>query len=673
MAFKKWTIRDADKEKALQLSEKFNIDPFVAFLLVVRGIEDEVDAVNFVSNEFVLSSPFNFMDMDEAVFTISEAMENGEKICVYGDYDCDGVTSTTLLVDFLRSRGADVCYYIPSRENEGYGLNKNAIDIIKSWGVSLIVTVDNGITAFDEADYIYELGMMLVVTDHHQLSDNRLPQAEAVVNPHREDNELDFRDYCGVGVAFKLALALDEEAADETIEKYMDLVTIGTIADVMPLKYENRSFVRKGLEIINSSPRASLKPFVARSDKEFTSNDVAFQICPRINAMGRMGDAKRAVEFLLCENEQQSLSAYNEINEENSNRQSVEQSILDDVKQQIAKNPKLVSSPVIVVAGKGYHHGVIGIVAAHLLEQYGKPTFVIGIDENGVARGSARSVEGFNIFEAISYCKDYLIQFGGHPLAAGITLNEDMIDKFTSSINEFAIKNYPVMPQMELTLDFKLAPNYLNLELVDELSVMEPYGAGNPQAVFGVYKMTIAQITSLSDGKHIRLDLTKNNTRIRVVKFGTAINDFPFEVGDVINLAVKISKNFFKGKTYLTIQAVDVHLYGIDEDKYVEEKSKYDMFRYNGAADESLYPSRDDCITVYRYLSKYKGYKYSLDDLYFRLQDKITYGKLMFALKAFNQAGLISFQDGIAMNKTTSKVDLEETKVLKGLREKLNG
>lgn len=672
MAIKKWVIRQADKERASQISEKFNIDPFVAFLMVSRGIVDDIDVVNFMTDEFMLSSPFDMADMDEAVFTVSEAIENGDKICVYGDYDCDGVTSTTLLVDFLRSKGADVCYYIPSRETEGYGLNNSAIDEIARWGVNLIITVDNGISAFDEAEHIYELGMSLVVTDHHQLTDGKLPKAEAVVNPHREDNAMDFRDFCGVGVAFKFAVAMDEDNVEDIVERYIDLVAIGTIADVMPLKEENRAFVRRGLQKLNNNPRKSLVPLIKRNSNEITSQDIAFQICPRINAMGRMGDAKRAVEFLLCDDAAQAVSACNFLDEENANRQQVEQEIIEDVKKQIKKNPRLVASPIIVVAGKGYHHGVIGIVAAHILEKYGKPTFVIGIDENGIARGSARSVEGFNIFEALSACSDDMIQFGGHPLAAGITLKEDMIEKFSADINEFVIKNYPVMPQVELTLDFKLAPSYLNLDLVDSLSVLEPYGAGNSQAVFGIYKLRLLGVTPLSEGKHIRLDLQKKDTKIRVVKFSTPYDDFPYKPGDELNLAVKVSKNAYNGKMYLSVQAVDIRLSSLDEDKYFAEKSAYDLYRYTGKVDESLYPTREDCAFVYKYLKKNNGYPYSLENLYFRLQSNVTYGKLMFALKAFSQGGLINYKKGITLNTVKEKVNLEETPILKALKGRLN-
>lgn len=669
MAHKKWVVRDADKERASALSEKFNIDPFVAFLMVSRGIVKDSDAAFFVSKNILLTSPFNFVDMEEASFIIGDALDNGERICVYGDYDCDGVTSTALLVDYLRKEGADVFYYIPSREGEGYGMNLEAIDKIKDMGASLIITVDNGITAFDEAERIYQLGMRLIITDHHQLSDGRLPRAEAIVNPHREENDLEFRDYCGVGVAFKLICALYDGDANDLLEEYADLVAIGTIADVMPLQNENRGFVRAGLEKINNSPRECVSAFVrSNGDKKYTSTDIAFQLCPRINAMGRMGDATRAVEFLLCEDDEKCFNLCQELNYENSQRQEVEKKILDDVVAQINVNPKLSSGHIIVVAGEGYHHGVIGIVASHILEKYGKPTFIIGIDDNGVARGSARSIDGFNVFDAISACSDDLIQFGGHPLAAGVTLDADMVDKFRADINAYAVENYPVMPAQELVLDCKVSPFYLNLDLVDNLSVMEPYGASNPQAVFGIYKLNLVSVTPLSEGKHIRLELEKNGRKLRVVKFGTSIDDFPYHTGDLLNLAVRVSKNPYNGKMYISVQALDIRLSSTDDDKYFSEKGAYDMYRACGKCDMSILPDRDICATVYKYLKVNNGYRYSMGDLYFRLQDRLTYGQLMIAVKAFKQAGLIKFGAGIELLEASQKVNLEETPVITALK-----
>lgn len=669
MSIKKWVVREADKDIASSISEKFNIDPFVAFMLVSRGITNDADVVNFISDDFVIPSPFDFVDMDEAIFTIGDAIDNAQKICVYGDYDCDGVTSTVLLVDYFRSCGADVCYYIPDRESEGYGLNKDAIDSIRAQGVDLIVTVDNGISSFDEAEYIYSLGMTLVVTDHHQISGNKLPRAEAIVNPHRPENNLQFCDFCGVAVAFMLCAALNEDVGDDIVDKYSDLVTIGTIADIMPLKNANRCFVKRGLNSINNNPRRALKPLLGSSpDKQLTSVDIAFQICPRINAMGRMGDAKRAVEWLLCDNENQTTSYCNELNEENANRQKIECEILDDVKKQISVDPSLVNAPVIVVAGKNYFQGVIGIVSAHITEEYGKPSFIIGIDDDGIARGSARSVDGFDIFDAITGCKQDLIKFGGHPLAAGVTLNSDMIDKFREDINSFALKKYPQMPQPELLLDFKLSPTYLNIDLVNSLSVLEPYGFANQQAVFGIYKMTVASVTPLSEGKHIRLELKKNNVSVRAVKFSTAFDTFPYKCGDVVNAAVRLSKNIYKNRLYLSVQIVDIRLYGFDEEKYFSEKTEYELYKYKNSAKPALYPSRDECAEVYRFLRKNNGYVGTDEDLYIRLQNKISFGKLKLILEAFEQSCLIVRDGVIRMCDTKTKVILDETEVFKNLR-----
>lgn len=671
MSYKKWVVRDANKETASALSEKFNIDPFIAFLLVSRGIDDDALVADFLSNSYMLGSPFDFVDMEEASFVIGDAIDNGDKICIYGDYDCDGVTSTALLYTFLKSEGADVCYYIPNRETEGYGLNDGAIDKIAQMGVGLIVTVDNGISAISEAEHIYEKGMQLVITDHHQLVDT-LPRAEAIVNPHRPENNLEFRDFCGVAVAFKLACAMYDGSVEELIDRYSDLVAIGTIADVMPLVNENRALVRAGLNKINRSPRTSIKAYIeANKETEYTSTDVAFRICPRINAMGRMGDASRAVEFLICENEEDCSFKCEQLNLENSYRQETEKKILDDVENKISENPKLVSGRVIVIAGEGYHHGVIGIVASHVLEKYGKPTVIIGIDSDGVAKGSARSIEGFNIFEAISSCGDDLTQFGGHPLAAGITLSADKIDTFRKNINGFALNKYPQMPAQQLVIDCKLSPFYLSLDLVDSLSMLEPYGAGNPSAVFGIYNMTLLSVAPMGEGKHIRMELEKKGKKIRVIKFGEELDSFPFSVGDVINLAVKISKNLYNGKMYLSVQAVDVKFSSADDDLYFSQKNSYERFKLTGEVSDGLYPDRAACAAVYSFLKRNGGYNYGIDNLYFRLQDKVTYAQLAFALKAFSQAGLIKYGSKIEVNPVSGKVDLEQTKILSSLKERI--
>lgn len=670
MAHKKWIVADADKDRASMLSEKLNIDPLVAFLLVSRGIDDELKANAFLTDVTAFGSPFSFMDMDKACARINKAVDNGEKICIYGDYDCDGVTATALLYTFFESMGADVIYYIPNRLTEGYGMNISAIDKIKSMGTDLIVTVDNGISAIDEAEYIYSLGMELVVTDHHQIGDT-LPRAEAVVNPHRSDNNLRFCDFAGVGVAFKLATALYDGDTEELLEQFADLVAVGTIGDVVPLKDENRAFVKAGIELINSDSRlgiSALRNAAGNSENYINSTDIAFQLCPRINAAGRMDNAANALELLICDDYDDAVFKAQQLNTENAHRHSVENNIIEDIKSLVSQNPSLVQDRVIVIDGKGYHHGVIGIVASHIVSYYGKPAIIIGVDENGDCTGSARSVEGFNIYDAICSCKDLLTHYGGHPLAAGLGMAECDIPQFRKRINEYAKKVYPVMPVESLKLDIKLSPFYLDLNLVDALEQLEPYGADNAQPVFGLFNMTLEKVTPIGEGKHIRLEVSKKGKVFRAVKFQTTADELPYSKGEHIDLAVKLSKSLFKGKYYLSIQVVDIRKNGIDDDKYFKEKTDYELFKLGNKNETELYPDRAVCSAIYRYLKQQGTYRYSIDDLYFTLNQTVTYGQLSYALGAFSEAGLITMGSVIKVNEFAGKADLDNTQILKALK-----
>ncbi|MBR2133139.1 MAG: single-stranded-DNA-specific exonuclease RecJ [Eubacterium sp.] len=670
MLHKRWIVADADKEKASQLSEKLNIDAFLAFLLVSRGIDNELAASDFLFNDDTFSSPFSFKDMDKAVERINKALDNGEKICIYGDYDCDGVTSTALLFTFLEGLGANVIYFIPNRLTDGYGMNKRAIDDIYSKGTNLIITVDNGISAVEEAEYIYSLGMELVVTDHHQLGET-LPKACAVVNPHRPDNDLTFRDYAGVGVAFKLACALNDGDTQEMLALFADLVAIGTIGDLVPLVSENRRLVKYGLMLINSDTRIginALRNAAGNAENEITSTEVAFQLCPRINAAGRMDSADIAIELLISDDYDEARVKADLLNNENTHRHEVEQNIINDINEKINKNPNLVSERVIVIDGYGYHHGVIGIVASHILSRYGKPTIIIGVDgEEGV--GSARSIEGFNIFEAISSCKDMLTHFGGHPQAAGLGIMADDIKTFRKRINKYAADNFPIMPSECLKLDCKLSPFYLDLSLVESLSVLEPYGADNPQAMFGLFNVEIVGVTPIGEGKHIRLECAKKGKSFKAVMFGVTKESLPFVTGDKVDLAVKLSKNFFKGRFYLSIRAVDIRLHGIDDDKYFAEKADYEMSLLGEKPNGRIIPNRDGFSHLYKFLKTNDGYNHSTDDLYFALLQKLTYGELCYALKAFEEVGIITYnKSNIVLNSISGKADLENTNVLKTLR-----
>lgn len=673
MAHKKWKIADADKERASEISEKFNIDPFIAFLLVSRGVKDDLAVSDFLSLSYEFSDPFNFADMEKAAERVERAVDFGEKITVYGDYDCDGVTATALLFSFLKNMGADVDCYIPSREAEGYGMNMQAIKHIADGGTRLIITVDNGISSVEEAEYIYSLGMELVVTDHHQISDV-LPRAEAVVNPHREENNLSFRDYAGVGVAFKLVCAIYGDTED-MLNQYADLVAIGTIADVVPLMSENRSLVKAGLNLINSGSRLgvqALKKAACADDKQLTSADVAFLLCPRINAAGRIDEATKALDLLISDDENDASFKAEQLNINNSHRQEIEAQIFENIKEKIAGNPRLVEDRVIVLDGENYHQGVIGIVASKVLDEYGKPTVILSVDENGLARGSARSIDGFNLFEAVSSCSDLLTQYGGHPRAAGMSLKAENINAFREKINEFALQNYPVMPVQTLNIDCKLSPFYLDLSLADSLLSLEPYGEANPQAVFALMGLTVLSVTPLKNGKHIRFECEKNGKRLRIVKFKTAPEDFPYVIGEKIDAAVKISKNLFNGKNYLSVQAVDIRKHGIDDERYFKEKAVYELFKLEKNNDASVYPSREICSVVYKKLKSCGIWSFSVDDLYFTLSG-VTYGQLEFALKAFEESGLISTEgQKITVLNVKSKVDLMNTPSIKYLKGRLN-
>ena len=669
MAYKKWIIADADKERASELSEKFNIDPFVAFLLVARGIKSDIEVSDFLASSCEFADPFLLKDMDKAVERIEQAIDYGEKITVYGDYDCDGVTSTALLYTLLNDMGADVDYYIPLRLEEGYGMNMSAIDKIKENGTKLIVTVDNGISAIEEADYVYSLGMELVVTDHHRIGDS-LPRAEAVINPHREDNDILFRDFAGVGVAFKLACALYGDT-DDMLYRFSELVAIGTVADVVPLRGENRGLVRQGLSIINSDPCyavQALKKAAGLGDKRITASDIAFVISPRINAAGRVDTASRAVELFIADDLDTATFKAEQLNVDNVHRQELEQGVFDDVKLKIAEDPTLAEERVIVISGENYDHGVVGLAASRILEEYGKPTIIIGIDENGIARGSARSVDGFNIFEAISYCSELLTQFGGHPKAAGLSLDPDKIDLFRERINEYAKVNFTAPPVQTLNIDCKLSPFYLTLELAKSLSVLEPFGEANSEALFALMGLTVMSITPIGNGKHIRLECEKKGKKLRIVKFGCPPEDFPFAPGDKIDAAVKISVNPYNGKEYLSVQAVDIRKNKADGEKYFREKELFGLFEAEKSNDASVFPGREICSAVYRFLKSKGGWRYGIDELYFALEG-VTYGQLRFALKAFEESGLISVSGGvIEICAVGSKVDLMNTPVMKALK-----
>lgn len=674
MSRKKWIVRSGNKEDATMFAEKLGVSPYAALIASTRGINTIDGAREFFGlNERKSVDPMDFPDMYAAVKRIQKALDEFERIAVYGDYDADGVTSTALLYSYLEMQGADVVYYVPNRHTEGYGLSYEAIDKLSMMGVKLIITVDNGISAVDEAKYIRELEMELIVTDHH-LPSEALPQAVAVVDPHRTDCNLKFKDYAGVGVAYKLICALEGEENGIT-DSFVDLVTVGTVADVMPLIKENRELVRRGVNMLADSDRIGIQALIEAAglgSRKMTSTSVAFGICPRINAAGRMGSADRAIRLLLSDDYDEAMLLAQEINDENVTRQQTEQDILIQAVEQISENPEWQHQNVLVVAGEGWHDGVVGIVASRLVEKYGKPTLVITIDGDD-AKGSGRSIEGFNLYDAISHCSGCLTHFGGHTLAAGIGLKATDIDAFRTAINDYS--DTIEMPFPVQNIDFKLNPACVNTEMLETVEQLEPFGAGNPQPIFGLYNMTVTDIQSIGNGKHLRVVLERNGVSLQTVKFRTVQAEFPFVRGDVVDAAVGLEPNEYLGQIRVSILLKNIKLHDMVEDDLFSSMRDFSLLmrgRSDGFDPSLLIPQRETTAAVYRFIRSVGRWNYDIETLCHRLDLWAEdYGQVAVAIESMLEMGVLRRDEnsGLSVPKTSEKVNLQDAPVLRRLRE----
>ena len=619
----------------------------LAALLQARGVDSDEKICELINEPAEFDDPFMLIDMDKAVDRVISAIENLERIAVYGDYDADGITSTALLYTYLLSKEADVIYYIPSREGEGYGMNINAVEYLASLGVDLIITVDNGIASINEVEKAKELGIDVVITDHHR-PQGTLPDAVAVVDPYREDCPSEFKDFAGVGVAFKLIYAIETDLGDpeELIYEYGDLVTLGTIGDIVPLESENRTLVKLGLQLLKESKRPGIRALVTKAcvtDKDMTATAVAFSLVPRLNATGRMEHAETAVKLLITDEEDIALCLAETVCDDNNRRRSVESEICEKVIDIIENDENLKYSRVIIVDGESWHHGVVGIVAARITEKYGKPCIIISTSEED-AKGSGRSVEGFNLFEAISACSDTLIRFGGHPMAAGVTLKKDNIEVFRAKINEYAAKAIDYMPAAEVTIDLKLQPKALSTSIPDMLKVLEPFGAGNAMPVFGLYCMKIQSITPVGGGNHLRINLLRDGVSVNCMKFSTTPEQFPYRIGDMVDVACVLESKAYRGVTSLSVYIKEIRETGVDDDVYVKSYRLYERTKTKESMSEDealiIRPDRNDLAEIYRFIRAMGGYKGTI----YRLTNTfpgITVGKLLFSLDVMQRNGLI--------------------------------
>lgn len=679
---KVWSVAKVNKERAIAMANKLEIPPLLAMMLDIRGITKEENVINFLQENKDFSDPFLMKDMDKAVERITTAVENGEKICVYGDYDADGVTSTSLLYSYLRdSLGADVMFYIPTRTGEGYGMNKGAVDKIHSLGVTLIITVDNGISAREEIDYANSLGIDTVITDHHMPS-GAIPKAVAVVNAHQQDDKSPFKDFSGVGVAFKLVMAIEGEYADvdSLLENFSDIATLGTIGDIVPLVGENRTLVKNGLRHIQNSDRIGINAMKQESgiaEKEINSSNVAFTLVPRINAGGRLGSSEKSVNLLLTEDEDEAVTIADKLGMDNRERQSIEKEILASIDEEVRRTPNIVNDKILVFAGKGWHQGVVGIAASRIKDIYDKPTIIIGIDDDGVARGSGRSVEGFSLCDAVFACSEHLTHYGGHPMAVGISLEKEKINDFRKAINAYCkdIK----MPYNILHIDCKLNPNQLDLSILDCLSYIEPCGASNPSPIFGLYNMTVIATKEIGNGKHMRITLSRGQGQVPVyaVYFNHNFQSCSYRNGDIVDVAVSLDRNIYNGQENLSVIIKDIKYSQSNNEELIDSERIFDKFakRYKLTKNEvmSILPTRNDFAYVYRFLKQNKGFIYGEYALVNALNYKISMGKLIVILYSMKELGLINWLQGLYQSiiemKESGKVNLEDSVFIKKLKE----
>ena len=614
MKYEQWNI-PALSEATIETLMDAGYPYLVSSVLVSRGVETAEQAAEALERERALAhSPFLMRDMDKAVARVQDALANGEKLAVFGDYDVDGITATCLLTDYLRSRGGDVVMHIPGRFDEGYGLSCDAIRALADEGVNLIVTVDCGITGVEETDFANSLGVDVVITDHHECKE-QLPAAVAVVDPHRPDCDYPFKHLAGVGVALKLVLALGgNDREDALFARYCTLAAIGTVADVMRMEGENRAIVGMGLEAIGHSDFIGLHALLREAGlagKPVSSIQIGFVLAPRINAAGRMGRAALAAELLLTNDEQEAERKAKELCDLNRERQSVEQEIYAKAVEQLETLPP-EEKYALVLASEDWHQGVVGIVASRLSEKYSCPSFMIHL-QGGMGKGSCRSYGGFNLFGALEACSDLLVGFGGHELAAGFTIEEANIPAFRKKMNKYVREHTGrAMPVSSLAVDAELTrPALITLDEVERLSELEPYGAGNDRPVFCLRGALLETAQSVGQNRHLKVRLQKGHTSFEGIFFSVTAEDVGISAGSRVDAAFYLQINEFRGSRTVQLQLLDIRPARAPSAHEAELLALRDTLLAGGELAPRdaarLLPSREQFVRVWRILERDVG------------------------------------------------------------------
>lgn len=714
-----------DSDSAIRkICEVNKLSPITAKLLYNRGYSSPEMVKKFLCNETTtLYDPFLMADMEKAVARIKKAIDENEKIVIYGDYDVDGVTAVSSLYLYLSEKGANVTYYIPSRSGEGYGVSMSAVERLAKDGVKLIITVDTGITACEETDFALSLGVDVVVTDHHECREI-LPNACAVVNPHRPNCPYPFKELAGVGVVFKLLCAFESRLAEERDEnrlngirkifkEYADLAAIGTIADVMPIVDENRLIVMYGLEKIENTERLGLSALIEASSnysstesassaakpvqakkRKITSSYIGFGIAPRLNAAGRISSASKAVELFLTTSKERADALAFELCDINRQRQVEENRIAEQVYKKIEQEFDFENGRVIVLDDDGWQQGIIGIVSSRITEKFGLPSILISFDgatrgfpgDDDIGKGSGRSIKGLNLVEALGYCSDCLVKYGGHELAAGLTVERSHLEEFKERINEFARKNISEeMMNIHLDADCELEIKDITLETATEIGLLEPFGTANPVPTFILSDVRIERIFSISSGKHTKLILSGDGKTVSALYFGMSPQRLGYSEGDRVDVFCNIDINEYQNVRSVQLLVKDMKISSAFEVTLKNEIYRYEYIRGGGSFDdaENVIPTRDDFAALYNVLRR--EYRLGHDTLNEKIllsmlrgdscpNGNIGYIKMKIIMSIFrelNVCGIEETDDGyyrFEIYFKTDKVNLEKSYILKKLR-----
>lgn len=683
MRNKRWELRPP--KDTTEYVSGVNLSQLGQMVLAARGITGQQQAVDFLRTDYgMLADPFLLPDMEQAVFVLHSAIAGGEKIAVYGDYDVDGVTSTCILIQYLKAQGAMCEYYIPDRMSEGYGLNTQAIQMLHENGVTLLITVDSGITALEEVAYAKSLGMRVIVTDHHECKE-QIPAADAVVNPRRLDSTYPFKELAGVGVAFKLLCAMEQgkRTTQEMMELYGDIVAIGTVADVMPLVQENRAIVSGGLKLLEKTKNKGIAALMRKLNmygKPVTATTVSFMMAPRINAAGRLGGAANAAKMLLTDSDTQAAEIADLLCDLNAQRQMAENEIYQEVIKKLDLEYVKGSQQPIVMWGENWHNGVIGIVASRLAEKHFVPTVLISL-EGEQGKGSGRSIKGFNLYQALEQNSPLLQKYGGHEMAVGLTIDRNQLEPFKASLTQYcveAMKDVDTTPT--IVIDCEIGEDLLTLEQVAGLEQLEPFGMYNPLPVFIVRNMRIEEITPIGKDRHIRLSVQGEKGTYAALAFGLSAVNCPFVQGDVVDIVCTVDINDFRGSRTVQLMIKDMKLTELEQQKDAIEMAVYDKITARQASRSEVQlatPSRDDLVAVFRHLKfKAESGEQRLSSISRKIQyetkQKMDIAKLLICIEVMKEFGIITGsreQDRITLtvHDIGKKIDLGKSTVLNEL------